>query len=256
MDERTLADLSLHELLIGAAEAPPNYRIQFRDPIAAHGAAAAKALADWLMDASLAGFAVRTIGRSADVDRDAAVGVLRQALTLDLVRFIREDVIAELARLGVKPGPQPRARKAHGDPIAGLQALARGQVYRRGVHLHAAGLGGNVQKGISYPAGGSYVLLFSDPASITVWGYNDRWDGTDAYWYYGEWDGSGDMALTKGNLRVVERSPELHLFVAAPGGHRYEGRFRYHSHHQEVAKRDGVTANAIVFRLVREPGST
>lgn len=253
MDERTLADLTLQELLIGAAEAPPNRRIEFRDPIAVFGPDAARALAGWLMDASLAGFAVRTIGRSATVDRQAAIDVLRSALALDLVSFIRQDVITELTRLGVKPGSQPRPRKAEGDPVAGLASLVRGQVYRRGAHLHAAGLGGNVQKGISYPAGGTYVLLFSDPASITVWGYNDRWGGADAYWYYGEWDGSGDMTLTKGNLRIVERSPELHLFVAAPGGHRYEGRFRHHSHHQEVAMRDGVSANAIVFRLVREP---
>ena len=40
--------------------------------------------------------------------------------------------------------------------------LVEDKVYKRR-DLHDAGLGGNQQKGISYPADGTYVLLFSDP---------------------------------------------------------------------------------------------
>lgn len=256
MDERTIADLSLGELLIGAAEAPPNYRIEFRNAIAAFGAEAAVALADWLEDASLGGFAARTIGKSAEVDRNAAVSVLKTALSLPLLPLIRADVVAELARLGVKPTPAQKKKGAAQviDPVSGLSALKVGDVYKRRDHLHAAGLGGNVQKGISYPAGGGYALLFSDPSKVSEWGYNDRWDGTDAYWYFGEWSGPGDMTMTGGNRVICDRSPELYLFTAAQGGHRFAGRFAYDSHHSEMAERDGQSARALVFHLVRVGG--
>lgn len=247
-----LDDLSLRDLMVGASEAPPNYRIEFRNAIAAHGAEAAVALAEWLEDASLGGFAARTIGKSAEVDRAAAIGVLQGALRLPLLPLIRSDVIGELLRLGEKPrSSSKKAASTFTDPVASLGALKIGEVYKRRDHLHAAGLGGNVQKGISYPAGGGYVLLFSDPSKVSEWGYNDRWDGVDSYWYFGEWSGAGDMTMTGGNQAIRERSPELYLFTAAAGGHRFAGRFGYESHHTDMAKRDGRTARALVFHLRR-----
>lgn len=40
-------------------------------------------------------------------------------------------------------------------------------------------------------------------------------------------------------------------FGQTPGGHRYEGQFRYDSQKSELARRDGRDFNAIVFHLVR-----
>jgi hypothetical protein len=57
--------------------------------------------------------------------------------------------------------------------------------------------------------------------------------------------------MTGGNAAIPDRSPELHLFVAAPGGHRYEGRFAVEGDDLERAARDGREFIAIVFRLVR-----
>jgi hypothetical protein len=55
---------SLAELLARAAAADGMTRIDFRDPIAAHGAEAIAALGPWLGDPRLAGFAVRAIERA------------------------------------------------------------------------------------------------------------------------------------------------------------------------------------------------
>jgi hypothetical protein len=54
--------------------------------------------------------------------------------------------------------------------------LVVGRVYRRR-ELHLAGLGGNWQSGISYPADGTYVLLFSDPDARQEHGYAVTWCG-------------------------------------------------------------------------------
>jgi hypothetical protein len=115
-------------------------------------------------------------------------------------------------------------------------------------------LGGNLRKGISHPANTDFLLLFSDPKSAAVHGYKDRWDGDDAYWYFGEWDGKGDMTMTGGNAEIVHRSPRLHLFVASQDGYRYEGQFRYESHKSELARRERQDFNAIVFHLIRVTG--
>ena len=64
-DPLDLGALSLMELLIGAAEAPPGRRIEFRDAIASHGAAAIAGVEAWLRDPMLAAFAVRTVARAA-----------------------------------------------------------------------------------------------------------------------------------------------------------------------------------------------
>lgn len=128
--------------------------------------------------------------------------------------------------------------------------LVPGGIYRRR-DLHRGGLGGNWQKGISYPAKGDYVLLFSNPHGRDEYGYHDRWESATVYRYFGEWSGSGDMTMTGGNRKIIERSPELHLFTETPGGYRYEGRLEFIDHQFETTRREGRTLSAIVFRLRR-----
>jgi hypothetical protein len=77
-----MADASgaLVALLADAREADPAHRIDLRDPIAAHGAAAIEAVGPWLKDPVLAAFAIRVIARAGlDGERDAALAALRQA---------------------------------------------------------------------------------------------------------------------------------------------------------------------------------
>jgi hypothetical protein len=94
---------SLQELLDRARAASPNDRIELRDEIAAHGSEAIGGVQSWLADPDLWRFAVRVIGRAADLgSRQAAVDVLRKAGkegSLDQ----RVDIDVELARLGA-PG--------------------------------------------------------------------------------------------------------------------------------------------------------
>ncbi len=136
-------------------------------------------------------------------------------------------------------------------PTRSPEELVVGKVYARGRDLHNYGLGGNRQKGISYPADGAYVLVFSDPVKGAEHGYKDTWVGSDQYRYFGEWDGTGDMTMTGGNAAIRDRSPEIHLFISATGGYRYEGRFRLEGYDIETTVRDGRQFNAIVFRLAR-----
>jgi hypothetical protein len=104
------------ELLIERARAAsPNDRIELRDPIAAHGEAAIHAMAEWLADPQLTRFAVRVIGRAADLgQRDAAVSMLspaRHEATLDQ----QQDIDAELRRLGYSADRAPtRGRRPSG----------------------------------------------------------------------------------------------------------------------------------------------
>ena len=123
------------------------------------------------------------------------------------------------------------------------------RVYRRR-QLHLDGLGGNWQTGISYPADGTYALVFSDPDKAREHGYKDHWEG-DEYHYYGQWIGEGDMVFEVGNQAMVDRGSELYLLIAAPGGHRYEGRFQLLRDYTATTERDGHQRRAIVFVLGR-----
>ena len=70
----------LETLLARAETADPAHRIDLRDPIAAHGAAAIEAVTPWLKVPSLAAFAIRVIARAGlDGQREAAQTALRAA---------------------------------------------------------------------------------------------------------------------------------------------------------------------------------
>ncbi len=79
----TTASGALAALLADAREADPAHRIDLRDPIAAHGAAAIEAVGPWLKEPTLAAFAIRVIcraGQDGERDRsdvDWALGVLK-----------------------------------------------------------------------------------------------------------------------------------------------------------------------------------
>ena len=254
----TSQDLSLDDAVMGAAEAPPLVRIQYRDSIARHGSAGIDRVTPWLADPKMSAFAVRVVARAADFGAAEEARMALQAALSVLIGPSLADAWLALEKLG---GARPRTpnRPKEPKPPTGLLSLAElveGRTYRR-KDLHEAGLGGNRQKGISYPADGTHVLLFSDPDSAHNWGYKDSWLGVDGYRYYGEWSGVGDMLSIGGNLALVERSPEIYLFVKVPNGHQYAGVFECIGEDRTPAVRDGREYLAIVFALVRHlPGSS
>jgi hypothetical protein len=197
MTERVL---SLDDAMMGAAEAPPSIRIEFRDPIAQYGVAGIARVMPWLSDPKLSAFAVRVIARAADFDAAAEARRVLQGALAVLTGPARSDAVDALQKLG-GPTRAPRiapSRSAAAEPTT-LAELVEGRVYKRS-DTHDSGLGGNRQKGISYPAQGIYVLLFSDPDSAHEWGYKDSWLGNLRYRYYGEWNGTGDMLPTGATL--------------------------------------------------------
>lgn len=77
-DSRVTA--TLDQLVAQARSASANQRIELRDPIAGYGTDAINAMAEWLADPQLTRFAVRVIGRVADLgERNAAMQSLRVA---------------------------------------------------------------------------------------------------------------------------------------------------------------------------------
>jgi hypothetical protein len=78
--EMTDANRALATLLTRAEGADPANRIDWRDPIAAYGAAAIEAVTPWLKVPALAAFAIRVIARAGLAgEREAAQATLRQA---------------------------------------------------------------------------------------------------------------------------------------------------------------------------------
>lgn len=110
--------MGVEDVVEHARLASPNDRIELRDALARHGAAAIEAMGEWLADPVLTRFAVRVIGRAADLGaREAAIGQLltaREEATPDQ----RADIDAELHRLGVSLARSGRRRsgRARGHP--------------------------------------------------------------------------------------------------------------------------------------------
>lgn len=247
--------LGLLDLLERARESDLGSRIEFRDPIAAHGVAAIKEIRSWLGDPAMASFAIRVIEKAASRDAEAhglAIETLRGVHGGSFTESARGDAEEALRRIGAgsRPSPSPRAvsRSAATRPTA---ALTRGHVYRRR-DLREAGLLGNLYSGISYPADGDHACLFSGGSNSESYGYRDMPSGENRYRYFGEWRGTRDMSLTGGNSVLVDRSPNLYLFVNEGNGfHRFEGRFMVVGHERVVAEREGTIGEAIVFMLER-----
>ena len=107
----TKASGALDVLLADAREADPTHRIDLRDPIAAHGAAAIEAVGPWLKEPALAAFAIRVIARAGqDGERDLASTTLRQARRR-LDPRLRADVDWALNVLKAERTPEPTVAK-------------------------------------------------------------------------------------------------------------------------------------------------
>lgn len=103
----------LDQLLKAARAADPGVRIQYRDPIAAHGASAIPELRRWLADDRLSAFAVRTLEKIA-VDPANRRGVLEALGSVDsgeVSEWTSRDVAAATARIS---GRVPRSGGAGG----------------------------------------------------------------------------------------------------------------------------------------------
>jgi hypothetical protein len=103
----TNAKDALAVLIERAERADPAHRIDLRDPIAAHGAAAIEAVTPWLKVPNLAAFAIRVIAKAGlDGDREAAQAALRAARRRMDAR-LRADADWALGVLRVAPTPPP-----------------------------------------------------------------------------------------------------------------------------------------------------
>jgi hypothetical protein len=108
----TKANDALATLLARAEGADPSHRIDLRDPIAAHGAAAIEAVVPWLKEPALAAFAIRVIARvGLDGERAAAQTALRSARRRMDAR-LRADADWALGVLKVAPTPAPEPAAA------------------------------------------------------------------------------------------------------------------------------------------------
>lgn len=129
--------------------------------------------------------------------------------------------------------------------------LVPGGVYKR-TDLHER-FGGQRQGGISTPAAGSIVMLFSNDSGA-VYGYTDGFQPDGSFCYTGEGQ-VGDMAFMRGNLAILDHRPDgrqLHLFEQSErAAHvRYLGEVEYLDHHETLGPdRNGDVRKVIVFAL-------
>jgi hypothetical protein len=112
------ADDGLAVLLARAESADPAHRIDLRDPIAAHGAAAIEAVTPWLKEPGMAAFAIRVIARAGlDGERTAAQAALRAARRR-MDERLRADADWALGVLRVAPTPAPAPTPASRTTVA------------------------------------------------------------------------------------------------------------------------------------------
>lgn len=110
----------LDHLLGAAKEAGPGERIEFRDPIAAHGATAIPSLREWLAYPRLSAFAVRTLERIAaePTNRKAVLNALGSVAPTTVPEPVARDVSDAIARLrGRVPQHAVGARRLAGPAV-------------------------------------------------------------------------------------------------------------------------------------------
>jgi hypothetical protein len=110
--------MELAALLEQAQSAPRDRRIEWRDPIAAHGATAIEGVRPWLADGELAAFAVRVIEQAGiGGEPQLAAKVLRAARTR-VPDSVTGDVVWALQRLKTTSRPAQPERPAPA-PVGG-----------------------------------------------------------------------------------------------------------------------------------------
>jgi hypothetical protein len=113
MSESPHVGKTLAELLAAAESADGLTRIDFRDPIAAFGADAIRALEPWLQSPRLAAFAARTIAAAAPLAPEEARAALRRGRA-SAPPAIAADIGAVLA--GLSGGQRPQAGNGSSPP--------------------------------------------------------------------------------------------------------------------------------------------
>ena len=114
----------LAKLLEQAEEAGLRERIEFRDPIARHGAEAVEAMIPWLADGRLAGFAVRVIAAAHGFGAaHEAIAALLAGLNEPANPEVQDDLVWFLGR--IDPGWQRRRGHRRGGTDSRIGSLAK-----------------------------------------------------------------------------------------------------------------------------------
>jgi hypothetical protein len=118
---------NLDALLAEAQTADPLTRIEYRDPIAAHGEQAIDAMTDWLGDPRLAAFAIRVLERIArePANREAVVATLIAIDQEQLAPGLAADVRTALSNLGadIRSGVGSRRASTLAERVVGLPGV-------------------------------------------------------------------------------------------------------------------------------------
>lgn len=121
----------LDQLLEAASAADPGARIEFRDPIAGHGAPAIPRLRLWLADPRLSAFAVRTLEKIAvdPANRSAVLDAFRSLDSRAVSEAVVRDVADALAKInGRAPRSGGAPKPARREPVEtwpGSRAVSR-----------------------------------------------------------------------------------------------------------------------------------
>jgi 5-methylcytosine-specific restriction protein A len=125
-----------------------------------------------------------------------------------------------------------------------------GETYRRR-DLHEK-YGGQMQGGISTPAGQDFIMLFTSTTG-EQYGYKDGWSGSNLFLYTGEGQ-QGDMTFARGNLAIrdhLTNKKVLHLFEYTKTGFvQYVGEMMYRGfQYRRGPDINGNQRQLIVFEL-------
>lgn len=112
---------------------------------------------------------------------------------------------------------------------------------------------GNRQSGISIPADGNLIFLFSSPRGVD-YGYSDGFTEDGSYYYTGEGT-KGDMDFTSNNQGIqdyIKNGKDIHLFEQTRKGYvRYVGQMILRGHHFESGPdSEKFIRRKIIFELI------